>query len=45
VNIPFVARAFSAEGAPSEEFHHKRLEALLTDLEWWVETLKAGRAR
>lgn len=45
VNIPFVGRALNAEGVPTDEFLHKRLEALLTDLTWWTETLKAGRAR
>jgi NAD(P)H-dependent FMN reductase len=45
VNIPFVARAFDAEGAPSDAFQHKRLEALLDDLTWWTQTLKLGRER
>jgi NAD(P)H-dependent FMN reductase len=45
VNIPFVGRALTAEGNPTDEFHHKRLEALFTDLTWWTETLNAGRAR
>lgn len=45
VNIPFVGRALDERGEPKEEFHRKRLDALLTDLAWWTETLNAGRAR
>jgi NAD(P)H-dependent FMN reductase len=45
VNIPFVFRALDERGEPKDEIHRKRLEAMLTDLTWWVETLKAGRIR
>lgn len=45
VNIPFVGRALDEGGEPKEEFHRKRLDAVLTDLAWWTETLKAGRER
>jgi NAD(P)H-dependent FMN reductase len=45
VNIPFVGRALDEQGAPKDDFHHKRLGALLEQLEWWAETLKAGRER
>jgi NAD(P)H-dependent FMN reductase len=45
VNIPFVGRALDDQGVPKDEFHRKRLEALLDELSWWSETLKAGRER
>ncbi len=45
VNIPFVSRAIDAAGVPSDELHHKRLDALLDALTWWAETLKQGRER
>ena len=45
LNIPFVGRALDDQGEPKEEFHRKRLEAVLTDLAWWTETLNSGRAR
>ncbi|MFN0064276.1 MAG: NADPH-dependent FMN reductase [Myxococcaceae bacterium] len=45
VNIPFVGRALDEHGEPKEEFHRKRLDALLSDIAWWAETLKTGRSR
>lgn len=45
VNIPFVSRALDEQGRPADELHRKRLDAVLTDLSWWAETLKAGRSR
>ena len=45
VNIPFIGRAMDEQGEPRDELHRKRLDAVLTDLAWWTETLRAGRAR
>ena len=45
VNIPFVGRALDERGEPRDEFHRKRLDAMLNELAWWAETLKAGRDR
>ena len=45
VNLPFIGRALDERGDPKEEFHRKRLDAVLTDLAWWTETLSAGRQR
>jgi len=43
VNIAFVGRALDEHGVPRDEFHHKRLAALVTDLGWWAAALKTAR--
>ncbi len=45
VNIPLIGKALDEAGAPREEFHGKRLAALVGELDWWGTTLKAGRER
>ncbi|MGC3999213.1 MAG: NAD(P)H-dependent oxidoreductase [Anaeromyxobacter sp.] len=44
VNIPFVGRALDETGSPRDPHHLARAEALLDQLLWWGETLRAGRA-
>ena len=45
VNLPFAHRALDEHGVPVEPSHGKRLEAMLGELSWWSQALKAARTR
>jgi len=45
VNIPFIGRALDEHGDPKDEFHRKRIDAVLTELTWWADALKAAREK
>lgn len=43
--VPKVQEAFDENGEPFDEMYHQRIQKFLDEFEWYVETLKAGRAK